>query len=408
MKIGNAVKVALDSLRAHKLRSALTMLGIIIGVAAVIVMVAIGSGARLEISRQIASVGANLLLILPGATTAGGLRMGLGTAPTLTVSDARAIAEEIPAVKYVAPYWGDVAQVVYGNQNWSTIVYGTVPEVVWVRNYQLLAGRFFTDREARRAAKVCVLGLSVARELFGAGNPVGHTIRIQKIPFTVVGLLAPKGQSTHGRDQDDIILIPLETAQKRLFGSTLPGVVKFIMVQAISITALKEAEEEIDRLLTQRHHLRPGQDKDFSIRNLTELMSARQETARTMSWLLRIIAFVSLVVGGIGIMNIMLVSVTERTREIGIRLAVGARRGDILGQFLIEAVVLSTVGGVVGIAMGLATAHLVAYFTQWPVVISWPTLAISFLIAGGVGVFFGFYPAHKAAHLNPIEALRYE
>ncbi|MFP3867225.1 MAG: ABC transporter permease [Desulfobacteraceae bacterium] len=408
MKIWNAVKIALVSIRLHKLRSALTMLGIIIGVAAVIVMVAIGSGARLEINRQIAGVGSNLLLVLPGTTTSGGLRMGLGTAPTLTTGDAQAIAQEISSVGYVAPFWGDVAQVVFGNRNWSTIVNGTLPEVQWVRNYDLIAGRFFNDQEVNRAARVCVLGDTVARELFGWDNPVGQTIRIQKMPFTVVGQLAPKGRTPHGRDQDDVILVPLTTAQKRLFGSSLPGVVKFIMVQATSAETLQQAEEEIDRLLTQRHHLRPGQEKDFSIRNLTELLSAQQETAKTMSWLLRSIAFVSLVVGGIGIMNIMLVSVTERTREIGIRMAIGARSRDILGQFLIESVVLSSVGGLVGIVAGIATAHIMAYFTHWPVLISIPTLVGSFLIAGAVGVFFGFYPARKAAQLNPIEALRYE
>ncbi|RLA87671.1 MAG: ABC transporter permease [Deltaproteobacteria bacterium] len=408
MKIWNAVKIALVSIRLHKMCSALTMLGIIIGVAAVIVMVAIGSGARVEISRQIAGVGSNLLLVLPGTTTSGGLRMGLGTAPTLTDGDAQAITEEISSVRYVAPYWGEAAQVVYGNRNWSTIVHGTLPEVQWVRNYDLISGRFFTDAEVNRAARVCVMGDTVARELFGSQNPVGQIIRIQKMPFTVVGHLVPKGRTTHGRDQDDVILVPLSTAQKRLFGSTLPGVVKFIMVQATSAATLKQAETEIDRLLTQRHHLRPGQEKDFSIRNLTELLSAQQETARTMSWLLRSIAFVSLVVGGIGIMNIMLVSVTERTREVGIRMAIGARSRDILGQFLIEAVVLSSVGGLIGIAAGIATAHIMAYITQWPLMISIPTLIGSFLIAGAVGVFFGFYPARKAAQLNPIEALRYE
>jgi len=407
MNLFIAVKIALFSLRLHKLRSALTMLGIIIGVAAVIVMVAIGSGARAQVARQIANMGANLLTILPGTTTSGGQRLGAGSVPTLTSRDARAIIEEIPAVRYVAPYYGESAQVVHGNQNWSTMVYGTFPEVQWIRNYDLTAGRFFNHQEVATVAKVCLLGQTVAENLFGDLDPVGQTIRIKRMPFTVIGVLAPKGHTLHGGDQDDVILIPLSTAQKRLFGSPLPGVIKFIMVQATSEETLKEAEVEVDRLLTQRHHLRPGQDKDFSVRNLTELMRTRQETTRTMSWLLRIIALVSLVVGGIGIMNIMLVSVTERTREIGIRMAVGARGRDIMGQFLIESTVLSLLGGLIGMVFGLTTAYLLGYFTQWPVLVTTPALVLSFLVAVGVGVFFGFYPARKAAQLNPIDALRH-
>ncbi len=408
MKLSNCVKVAFFSLWVHKLRSFLTTLGIIIGVGAVVVVVALGAGARQQVAQEIASVGANLLLILPGATTAGGLRMGLGTAPTLTIGDAQAIARDIPAVKAVAPVWGEVTQVVHGSRNWSTIVNGTTPEIVAVRRIELLSGRFFTDREASRAAKVCVLGLTVKNNLFGPEDPVGQTIRIQKTPFQVIGLMAPKGRSTSGRDQDDTIFVPLETAQRRLFGTALPGVVKYILVSATGSDTLQQAEEEIDRLLGQRHKSRRFLEKDYSVRNLTELMEAREATVHTVSWLLWTIASVSLVVGGIGIMNIMLVSVKERTREIGLRIAVGARSRDILLQFLTEAVVLSLVGGLMGIGLGTLTAYLVATFMGWPVVAS-PLVGLAALvISGAVGVFFGYFPAHQAARLNPIDTLRYE
>lgn len=408
MKLSNCVKMALFSLRTHKLRSALTMLGIIIGVGAVVLVVALGSGARIQIAQQIASVGANLLMVLPGATTAGGLRMGLGTTPTLTIGDARAIATEISAIQYVAPFWGEAAQVVAGSRNWSTIINGTTPEVQQVRSIDLLAGRFYTQQEDTRAAKVAVLGTTVAQNLFGSQDPVGQAIRIKNMPFTVIGLMAPKGLSPQGRDQDDTIYIPLETAQKRLFGSTLPGVVKFILATATGPEVMKQAETEVNQLLTQRHHLKPHQEKDFSVRNLTEMMSAQEATTKTISWLLWAVASVSLVVGGIGIMNIMLVSVRERTREIGLRMAVGARGRDILVQFLTEAVVLSVTGGMAGILLGVVAAQVMGRFMQWPIVTS-PLVAMgALLISGAVGIFFGYFPAHQAARLNPIDTLRYE
>jgi putative ABC transport system permease protein len=408
MKFRNCVKMALFSLRVHKLRSFLTALGIIIGVAAVVLVVALGAGARVKVAQEIASVGSNLLLILPGATTAGGLRMGLGTAPTLTVGDAQAIAREVPAAKYVAPVWGEVAQVIYEARNWSTIVNGTTPEYQEVRQIDMVSGRFFTAQEGSRAAKVAVLGPTVQYNLFGSRDPVGATIRIRNQPFVVIGLMAPKGRSTGGRDQDDVVLVPLETAQRRLFGTALPGVVKFILVSAIGPDTLKQAEEEIDQLLAQRHKARRFLEKDYSVRNLTELMSAQEASVKTISWLLWAIASVSLVVGGIGIMNIMLVSVKERTREIGLRMAVGARSRDILLQFLTEAVVLSVAGGLIGILMGVVAAEIIARLLDWPVVTSYLVGLVALAISGAVGVFFGYFPAHQAARLNPIDTLRYE
>jgi putative ABC transport system permease protein len=408
MKFASCVKTALFSLKVHKLRSFLTALGIIIGVGAVVVVVALGTGARLQVAREIASVGANLLMVLPGATTAGGLRMGLGTAPTLTVGDAQAIAKEIPQVKAVAPVWGEVAQVVAGSRNWSTIVNGTTPEYVEVRQVDQSLGRFFTAAEGARAAKVAVLGETVRYQLFGAQDPVNQTIRIRNQPFMVIGVMAPKGRSAGGRDQDDVILVPLETAQRRLFGTALPGVVKFILVSATGADTLKTAEEEVDRLLAQRHRTRRFMDKDYSVANFAELMSAREATVRTVSLLLWAIASVSLVVGGIGIMNIMLVSVKERTREIGLRMAVGARSRDILLQFLTEAVVLSLTGGLLGILLGILVAHVVGRLMEWPIATSYLVALLALGISGAVGVFFGYVPAHQAARLNPIDTLRYE
>jgi putative ABC transport system permease protein len=403
-----SLRIALRALMVNKMRSALTMLGIIIGVGAVIAMIAVGSGAKQRIAEQIASMGSNLIIVLSGSSTSGGLRFGSGTVPTLTVDDAKAILNEIPAVKYVAPNLSGVAQVIFGNQNWSTIVNGTTPEVLEIREWPLVSGRPFTQQDIDGATKVCLLGKTVVDNLFGGIDPIGQVIRIKNVPFTVVGVLAPKGQSTWGQDQDDTIFIPLTTAQKRLFGMQFPGMVRIIAVQAREPEAMKSVENQINDLLRQRHRIQPNQDNDFSVRNLTEVMSAAEQSASVMSLLLGAIASISLIVGGIGIMNIMLVSVTERTREIGIRIAVGAKGRDILLQFLIESLVLSLIGGTMGIGIGVAGTLILSRFTQWPTLFSVEAVLLAFLFSGSVGVFFGFYPARKASMLDPIEALRYE
>ena len=403
-----SLRIALRALMVNKMRSALTMLGIIIGVGAVVAMIAVGSGAKQRIAEQIASMGSNLLIVLSGSSTSGGLRFGSGTVPTLNVGDAKAILTEIPEVKYVAPTIGGGAQVVFGNQNWSTVINGTTPEALEIREWPLFSGRSFTQQDVDGATKVCLLGKTVADNLFGGIDPVGQVIRIKNVPFTVIGVLAPKGQSTQGQDQDDTIIVPLTTAQKKLFGMQFPGMVRLILVQATAPEVMKDVENQINDLLRQRHHIQPKQDNDFSVRNLTEIMSTAEQSANVMSLLLGAIASISLIVGGIGIMNIMLVSVTERTREIGIRIAVGAKGRDILLQFLIESLVLSLVGGMLGIGIGVTGTLVLSKFTEWPILFSMQAILLAFLFSGSVGVFFGFYPARKASMLNPIEALRYE
>ncbi len=402
------LRIALRALRVNKMRSALTMLGIIIGVSAVIAMIAVGSGAKARISEQIASMGSNLLIVLSGSSTSGGIRMGSGTVPTLTVDDAKAIQTEVPAVKYVAPALPGVAQVVYGNQNWSTSITGTLPEMLDIREWPIASGRSFSQQDVDGATKVCLLGTTVVENLFGGIDPVGQIVRIKNVPFTVIGVLSHKGQTTQGMDQDDTVVVPLTTAQKRLFGMQFPGMVRVIAVQAKAPERMKEAEDQINVLLRQRHRIQPKQDNDFSVRNLTELMATAQQSADVMSLLLGAIASISLIVGGIGIMNIMLVSVTERTREIGIRIAIGAKGNDILLQFLIESLVLSLIGGILGIIIGITGTFVLSHFTQWPTLLSIKAIFLAFAFAGSVGVFFGFYPARKASLLDPIEALRYE
>ncbi len=403
-----SLRIALKALMVNKMRSALTMLGIIIGVGAVIAMIAVGSGAKKRIAEQIASMGSNIIIVLSGSSTSSGIRFGAGTVPTLTVEDAKAILNEIPGVRRVAPHLSGIAQVVFGNQNWSTVIYGTTPEMIEIREWSLTSGRVFTQQDLDGAAKVCLLGKTVVDNLFGGIDPIGQIIRIKKIPFTVIGTLGPKGQSTWGTDQDDIIFVPLTTAQKRLFGMHFPGMVRVITVQAREPEVMKIVEEQITELLRQRHRIQPGQENDFSVRNLTEVASSAEESARVMSLLLGAIASISLIVGGIGIMNIMLVSVTERTREIGIRMAVGAKGRDILLQFIIESLVLSLIGGTIGIGIGVAGTLILSRFTQWPTLFSMEAILLAFFFSGSVGVFFGFYPARKASLLNPIEALRYE
>ncbi|MDA8241161.1 MAG: ABC transporter permease [Nitrospiraceae bacterium] len=390
------------------MRSALTMLGIIIGVSAVITMLAVGTGARQRIGEQMASIGSNLLMVLPGSTTSGGVRMGAGTQPTLSTGDAEAIQKECLSVMYVAPVLSGVAQVIYGNQNWSTGITGTTTNMLQVRDWPLSAGRPFTDEEMRSASKVCLLGQTVVDNLFGGINPIGQIIRIKNVPFTVVGVLDAKGQDPGGHDQDDTVYVPVTTAQKKLFGTAFPGMVRIIMVKAKSADDLASAEKEITELLRQRHHIGQKQDDDFTVRNLTQMMQAAEQSTKVMTLLLGAIASVSLLVGGIGIMNIMLVSVTERTREIGIRMAIGAKTWDIRLQFIVEALTLSMIGGVVGIIIGISSSEVVSMLFGWPTVISPVSIFLSFGFSGFVGIFFGFYPAYKASLLDPIEALRYE
>ena len=400
--------IAVRALRVNKMRALLTMLGIIIGIAAVIIMVAIGAGASKMISDQISSIGSNLLLVLPGSTTSGGLRSGAGTTQTLTYDDAKAIKAECPSVEAVAPTVRGSGQVVYGNQNWSTVINGVTPEVITVRDWTLVAGRNLTQSDVDGATKNCLIGQTVADNLFGAADPVGKIIRIKKIPFTVIGLLGRKGQSPQGQDQDDVIYVPLRTAQRKLLGSQFPNVVGAMMIQAKDAEVLKKAEDEVRALLNQRHRMGPSREVDYTVRNLSEILAVSEQSSKVMSLLLGAVASISLVVGGIGIMNIMLVSVTERTREIGIRIAIGAKRRDILLQFLTEAVLLTTFGGIIGMVLGVAGARAVAALVGWPTLIAVDTIVIAFAFSAGVGVFFGFYPARKAASLNPIEALRYE
>lgn len=400
--------IALRALRVNKMRSLLTMLGIIIGIAAVIAMVAIGAGASKMISDQISSIGSNLLLVLPGSMTSGGVRTGSGGTQTLTYEDAKAIKAECPSVGEVAPTLRGGGQVVYGDQNWSTVFMGVTPAMLTVRDWPLSAGRNITQSDVDGATKVCLVGQTVADNLFGSAEPLGKIIRLKKIPFTVVGVLDRKGQSPQGQDQDDVIYLPLTTAQRKLLGTQFPSSVGALMVQAKSSETLKQAEEEVTALLNQRHRIGAAREADFTVRNLSELLAFSEQSSKVLGMLLGSVASISLLVGGIGIMNIMLVSVTERTREIGIRIAIGAKRRDIMLQFLTEAVLLTTMGGIIGILCGFAGASVVAHLIGWPTLISPATVVISFVFSGAVGVFFGFYPARKAASLNPIDALRYE
>jgi len=410
MNIGASVQIALRALRVNKLRSALTMLGIIIGVSAVIAMMAVGAGARERIAEQIRSIGSNVIIILSGSTTSGGIRLGHGTLLTLTEDDATAIAREVAAVEAAAPTMRGTAQVVFGNQNWSTVIQGATPEYLVVREWPVVSGRGIMSQDVDGAAKVVLLGQTVAGNIFGDSDPLGEIIRIKKVPFTVVGVLAAKGQSAWGQDQDDIVVIPLSTAKRKVLGVSQANArsVGAIIVRAKGPEWMDEAVEQVTTLLRQRHRLQPGQEDDFTVRNLSEVFAAQEESARTMSLLLGAIASVSLLVGGIGIMNIMLVSVTERTREIGIRMAVGARERDILTQFLIEAVTLALIGGLVGIALGVGGSALLSFLAQWETLIAPQAILLAFLFSTVVGVFFGYYPARKAASLDPIEALRYE
>jgi len=402
------LKIALRALRTNKMRSFLTMLGIIIGIAAVIAMMAVGSGASYVISQQIASIGSNIILVIPGSTTSGGLRMGSGGSQTLTSDDVRAIMVECPSVARASGTTRTTSQVVYGNMNWSTLIMGATPELFDIREWPVVIGRSIGQQDVDGAAKVCLLGQTVADNLFSGDDPIGKMVRIKKIPFTVVGVLERKGQSPQGTDQDDTVFVPLRTAQIKLSRSSHPNSVGAVIVQAQSEALLDKAEEEINSLLKQRHRITNGKEADFSTRNLSEILAVAEQSSKAMSLLLGAVASISLIVGGIGIMNIMLVSVTERTREIGIRMAIGARKKDILWQFMTEAVLLTMLGGIIGIILGAAGATVVSRILSWPTLISIQSITVAFFFSGAVGIFFGFYPARKAAGLNPIDALRYE
>jgi len=404
-----AVRIAFRALRRNTLRSLLTILGIIIGVAAVIAMVSISQGASVAVQEQIARMGNNLLVILPGSVTQGGVRTGSGGRASLRVNDAKAMQRECPAVSAVTYLRRQVQQVVVGNQNWSTSIFGVTPEYQTVRDWPLVAGRFMTKQDDESGAAVAVLGQTVVENLFGPGQtPLEQVVRINNVPFRVVGILTPKGQSTQGADQDDTVLIPFTTAERKVMGAAMLGTVGSIMVSAVSPELKQKAQRQITTLLRERHRLKSTQDNDFQIRNLADVAATAQSTSQSMSILLASVASVSLVVGGIGIMNIMLVSVTERTREIGIRMAVGAKRRDILTQFLLEAVVLSTLGGLWGVVLGVIGSQLVSALAAWPTIVPLEAILLAVVFSGAVGVFFGFYPARKAAYLDPIEALRYE
>ncbi len=405
-----ALRSAWRSLTANPMRSLLTMLGIVIGVAAVITTLAIGNGAQQRIAEQIRSLGSNALLVLPGAQTAGGVRLGAQTGQALTEEDAEAIARDVPEVQYAAPNLRSAAQVVAGSANWATYVLGTTPDYLLAREWQLADGRVFGPNELAGSGKVAVIGRTVAQELFGSADPIDRVIRVRQVPLTVIGVLAPKGQNSFGQDQDDVVMVPISTYRNRVQGH---GGGRLKRVSSVSVKvhegmSMAAAEESIGALLRQRHRLQPGDDDDFSLRNLTEVMQAQEATSRVLALLLAAVAGVSLLVGGIGIMNIMLVSVTERTREIGLRMAVGARGSDILAQFLIEAVVLSMAGGAIGVLLGAAATAAVAAFAGWQVAMSVGAIGLAVGFSVAVGVFFGFYPARRAAGLSPIEALRHE
>ena len=407
MPVRNTLKIALKAIRRNKVRSGLTMLGVIIGVASVIAMIALGSGARASIDQQIQSQGTNVIYVSAGSFNrgAGAVRGGAGTITTLSLEDARAIADEVPTVALVSPMVRGRAQVVAGNQNWNTQMEGGNEEYVSIRNWRLQSGENFTARDVLLADKVCLLGSSVVTVLFPDSDPIGQVIRVRNLPFRVLGVLAPKGQGQFGQDQDDLIVAPYTTLQKKLLGITH---LNQITVSARSADDVEPTAVAITRLMRQRHRTTSPEDDDFTVRTVEEMAATRVEMANTMTMLLMSVASVSLLVGGIGIMNIMLVSVTERTREIGLRMAVGARTRDILRQFLAEAIGLSIVGGAVGVVLGLVVSRGLTQGLGWPTEITPSAIVIAFAFAAAVGVFFGYYPARKAANLDPIDALRYE
>lgn len=402
------LKMSIISLKINKMRSMLTSLGIIIGVSAVIIMLAVGTGASEKIAKDMESMGSNLLMIRSGSVTSSGVRMGSGTKPTLTLKDAEAIEKSVNGIFAVAPYSSETQQLTYGNQNWSTSVSGTTASYLVIRNWEIMSGRNFIPEDIKNTTKVAIIGNTVSTELFGDMDPINKTIRIGNIPFKVIGTLKVKGENGMGMDQDDLVFIPITTAQKKVFGTDFPGTVKMINVQTQSEEYLASAEQEISELLRKRHHLGKTQEDDFQVRNLTEMQETIKSSTRTMSLLLGAIASVSLLVGGIGIMNIMLVSVTERTKEIGIRMAIGAKASDIRLQFLIESFLLSIIGGLIGVLIGVLGAKSMEVFSDMSISISTFSILLSLGFSGAIGVLFGYYPAYKASLLNPIDALRYE
>ncbi|MBO5947943.1 ABC transporter permease [bacterium] len=400
--------MAVVSLKINKMRSALTSLGIIIGVSAVIIMLAVGTGASSQIAKDMESMGSNLLMIRSGSATSGGVRMGSGTTPTLTLKDAEAIEKNVSGILAVAPYSAETKQLTWSNRNWSTQISGTTASYLFIRNWEIIDGRNFIPEDIKNATKVAIIGDTVATELFGDMSPINRTMRVGNVPFKVVGMLKSKGESSNGMDQDDVVFIPITTAQRKVFGTDFPGMVKTINVKAQNDEVIESVVTQITDLLRLRHHLGKNQLDDFQIRNLAEMQEAIKSSAKTMSILLGAIASVSLLVGGIGIMNIMLVSVTERTKEIGIRMAIGAKANDIRIQFLIESILLSLIGGIMGIICGVVGAKLIEIFSTMTVEISSFSIILSLSFAIIIGVTFGYYPAYKASLLNPIEALRYE
>ncbi len=404
-----SIRIALRALRVNKLRSTLTMLGIIIGVAAVITMIAIGSGAQARVEEQIKALGSNLIMLHPGSVTSTGVRMGSGSRNTLTEDDSYAIQREIQEVQASAPQLRGTGQVVAANNNWSTVFYGITPEYFEVRNWVISTGKGFEPADLSGSAKVALLGETVRRNLFGDADPIGQVIRIRKVPFVVIGTLERKGQSLMGQDQDDVILMPVSTARNRVLGGNAKlRSVGSIFVKVREGADMVEAEDQIKSLLRQRHRIQPGQEDDFTLRNLSEVLGAQEASSRIMTLLLAAVASVSLLVGGIGIMNIMLVSVTERTREIGLRMAVGARGRDILMQFLVEAITLALIGGLLGILLGVGGSYAIGHFAEWRTELNLQSIVLAVGFAAAIGIFFGFYPARKASRLLPIEALRYE
>ena len=405
MRFAATIRIALRALKRNKLRTALTMLGMIIGVAAVIAMVSIGNGAKSQVEAQIASLGENVILIFSGSTSSSGIRSGWGGAGTLKIEDAEAIEREITGVSAVSPEIRSSEQVAAGNQNWRPSLLGESPDYFDIRKWPFVEGSTFSDQDVRSANKVCVIGQTTARQLFGNLSPLGEIIRVKGVPFTIVGLLAPKGMSVMGSDQDDVIVMPYTSAMKRVLGQTM---LRAINVQAENAKDLPAVQQQIIALLRQRHRIGAGREDDFTVRSQEEIAAAATQTTTTLTLLVGAIAGVSLIVGGIGIMNIMLVSVTERTREIGIRMSVGAHGRDIMRQFLIEALTLSCLGGMLGIALGMGTSEIVSKAAGWPTQVDPNAVALAFVISAAFGIFFGYYPARKAAALDPIEALRYE